>query len=144
MAPIDFGTALNQLASLGFFDYVLPFLLIFALVFGILSKMKLFGENRGISAIIAMAVGLLSLQWGFVPQFFSAVFPRAGVALAIILVLIIIAGGFVDTSHSYVGYGLLTIGVVAVIVTLLNTSDALGWYSGAWVRENAFSLIFLL
>ena len=76
-------------ANLGFFDYVLPFLLIFAIVFGVLNAIKIFGkENKGINAIIAVAVGLLSLQWGFVPQFFSEVFPRTGVALAVVFIFI--------------------------------------------------------
>ena len=86
------GDTLNRLSNMGFFTYVLPFLLIFSLVFGILSSMKLFKENRGVDAIIAVVVGLMALQFDMVPVFFSQVFPRMGVALAAILVILILAG----------------------------------------------------
>ena len=59
--------------QIGVFSYILPFLMIFALVFGILMRMGIFKENKAVSAIVALAVGLLSLQFDFVPRFFSEI-----------------------------------------------------------------------
>ena len=84
------GDVLNQWEQAGFFSYVLPFLLIFALVFGILSSIQVFKENRAIDAIIALVVGLMALQFEMVPIFFAQVFPRLGVALSVILVILIL------------------------------------------------------
>ena len=39
---------LNTWADLGVFAYVLPFLMIFAVVFGILSKTEILGKNKGV------------------------------------------------------------------------------------------------
>ena len=144
MATTDIGLALQKLADLGFFDYVLPFLLIFALVFGILSTMRIFRDNKAIPGIIALAVGLMALQFGFVPQFFSEIFPRAGVALAVVLVFIILAGLFIDPERSWINYVLLGIGAFAALTTLYKSSTVLGWYSGYWVGDNLFGLIVLL
>lgn len=136
---------LNLWADLGFFDYILPFLLIFAVVFGVLKATKIFGkESNGINAIIAVAVGLLALQWGFVPQFFSSVFPRLGVALSVVLVFIILTGLFIDPKRSWIMYILLGIGTIAAIVTLTKTSNILGWESSYWVNENWPLIISLL
>ncbi len=136
---------LQQWANLGFFDYILPFLLIFAIVFGILNSIKLFGDkNKGINAIIAVAVGLLSLQWGLVPQFFSEVFPRTGVALAVVFIFIILMGLFIDPTRGWIMYVLLGIGAIAAIVTLSKTSNILGWQSSYWLTDNWGLIISLL
>ena len=96
-----FGNLLSQWEQMGVFSYLLPFLLIFALVYGILSKMNLFGDqnNKTINAIISLAVGLMSLQFGFVSVFFSDILPRLGVALAGILVLLIVIGLFGNPNN---------------------------------------------
>ena len=130
------GDMLSKWEQMGFFSYLLPFLLIFAIVFGILSSMKLFRENRAVDAIIAFAVALLSLQFEFVPVFFSEIFPRMGVGLAVLLVILIIAGFFVDPTKPGIMYALLGIGVIIAVVILVTTSESVGWSSGYWWAQN--------
>src|SRR3989338_10579622 len=92
------GNMLLSWEQAGFFSYVLPFLLIFAIVFGILTKIKLFGaENKGLNAVVAIVVGLLSLQFSFVPIFFSEIFPRMGIGLSVILAVFILVGLFLPS-----------------------------------------------
>ena len=122
------GDALNRLEQMGFFSYVLPFLLIFSLVFGILSSIKLFRDNRGVDAIIALVVALMALQLDMVPVFFAQVFPRMGIALAAILVILILAGFFIDPSKKWIMYILLGIGVIAAIAVLVSASGSTGFY----------------
>jgi hypothetical protein len=129
------GNALNQLEQMGFFYYILPFLLIFSLVFGILSSMQLFKDNRAVDAVIALSVGLMALQFDIVPVFFSQVFPRMGVALAAVLVILILAGFFVDPKKSWIMYVLLGIGTIAAIAVLVSTSQNIGFYSSYWFFE---------
>ena len=81
---------LNVWNDLGVFSYVIPFLLIFAVVYAILDKSKILGDNTTIGAIVAAAIGLLALQFDFVPEFFAVIFPRFGIGISIFIVLIII------------------------------------------------------
>src|SRR6056297_2047698 len=90
------GNALFQLEQMGVFAYLLPFLLIFALVYGILTKTTILGNNKGINVVLAIAIGLMALQFNFVSYFFAEIFPRLGVGLAILLVMAILIGAFVD------------------------------------------------
>ncbi|MHA1988971.1 MAG: hypothetical protein ACW98D_20315, partial [Promethearchaeota archaeon] len=95
------GNLLNVWEQAGIFSYAIPFLLIFALVFGILSRMNIFKKsnnepNTMISAIIALAIALMALQFPFVPMFFAELFPALGIGLAIILVVLVISGLFID------------------------------------------------
>ena len=82
----SFGNVLSQWEQLGVFTYVLPFLLIFALIFGILQKVKIFQESKGINAVIAVSTALMALQFNFVPLFFSDIFPQLGIGLSIVLI----------------------------------------------------------
>jgi len=114
---------LNQWASIGVFSYVFPFLLIFAIVFGILQNIKIFGtdekKTKGINAVIAIALAFMALLNDYVSTFFATIFPRFGVALAIFLVAVIFLGFFFkpdsngkwDKSVSWIGW-VLAIGVI--------------------------------
>jgi hypothetical protein len=132
----DIGSLLASWEQAGVFSYVLPFLLIFAIVFGILSKIKIFGENRALNAVIALVVGLLALQFELVPIFFSEIFPRLGVALSVILALIILAGLFFDVNNKVVQYLFLGVALIAFLIVLMKTSGQLGWYSSYWWYAN--------
>ena len=130
------GDLLSYWEQAGFFSYLLPFLLIFALIFGILNQIKLFKDNKAINAIIALAVGFMALQFPMVSEFFSEIFPRLGVGLAIILVILILAGMFIDPKNSGIMYVMLGIGAIITIVVLVQTAGAIGWSSGTWWKES--------
>lgn len=138
------GDVLNRWAEFGAFSYALPFLLIFALIYGILRSMKVFGDNKAIDAIIALSVGLMALQFDFVPAFFAEIFPRLGVGLAVMLVVLILVGFFTDPSKSWMMYSFWGLAIGVVIIILVNTSGGLGWYSGYWWYENWPMVAFIL
>jgi hypothetical protein len=130
------GDLLASWEQAGVFSYMLPFLLIFALVFGILTRVQVFKDNRAINGIIALVVGLLALQFDLVPIFFSEVFPRLGVALSVILALLILVGLFVDPDNKAVGYGLLGIALIIFIIVIVQTAGWVGWQSGFFWYDN--------
>lgn len=142
------GDFLNEMNNAGFFSYVLPFLLIFALVFGILNQIRLFKENKSINGIIALVVGLMALQFDFVPIFFSEIFPRMGIGLVVLLLLLIFAGMFADPDSNATMYTLMGIGVIIAIIVLINTAGSLGWSAGYWWYDNwrtvAVAVVILL
>ena len=140
----SFGELLAYMEQVGFFAYVLPFLLIFALVFGILTRTQIFKNNKAINGVIAFVIGLLALQFNFVPVFFSEIFPRLGIGLAVILALLILAGLFFDPNNKWVNYGLLVIGVIVFIVVIIQTAGWVGWYSGFWWYDNWPKVLLVL
>jgi len=88
------GGLLSNLEQQGFFQYVLPFLLIFSLVLGILGKINLFGENKMVNPVLSLVVALMALQSDLVSNFFSEIFLKLGVVLSILLVFLILGGLF--------------------------------------------------
>jgi len=130
------GDLLSKWEAMGFFSYLLPFLLIFALVFGILTKTHPLGDNKMVNGIIALAVALMALQFDFVPTFFSQIFPRVGVGLAIILGILILVGLFMPGESKMINYILLGVGVLVIGFVLIQSTEATGWQSGDWWGEN--------
>ena len=134
-AGTDIGEMLSYWEQAGFFRYLLPFLLIFALVFAILSKLKIFEEKKGVNGIIAFVVSMMSLQVSYVADFFSEIFPRLGIGLAILFVVLILLGIFFP-KENWVNYTLLGIAGVIVVVILIQTAGATGWSTGQWWADN--------
>jgi hypothetical protein len=140
------GQLLTDWEQAGVFAYMLPFLLIFALVFGLLSKINIFGgqdpsKGKGINAIIAVAVALMALQFDVVSVFFAEIFPRMGVALSIILVLLVVGGLFIPTNKEN-NWFLVALSVVVFIIiatVVFNSMDALGWLSNLPWLENIWN-----
>jgi len=130
------GEMFSKWESAGFFNYLIPFLIIFALVFGVLSKVDPFKGNRTVYAIISVSVGMMALRFEMVPLFFSQIFPRVGVGLAVILALFILAGLFIDTKNNAVNYVLLGIGVIIFAMVIIQSTAAVGWQSGQWWGDN--------
>jgi hypothetical protein len=145
---VSITDVLNQWDQMGVFAYVLPGLLIFALVFGIIEKSKILTENRGVNALVSLAVALLSLQFDFVSTFFAQIFPKAGIGLAIILILVILAGLFYSPGDRGERKLFLWIGIIlAALIILWSFSDWSLWGGdfsvGEWFGNNFWAIIVL-
>jgi len=121
-----------------FTSFALPFLLIFFIVFGILEKIKLFGEEqKQLNALVAFVIGLI---------FVGAVFPKLVVGnlilfltVAIVVMFVgLVLWGFISGEEVKVTNGPLrwVIGIVIVIAVII----ALLWASG--VEGSAFDFLF--
>ena len=119
---------LNRWADAGVFAYVLPFLMIFAVVYGILSKTKILGNNKGVNATIALVIGLLALQFDYVPNFFATIFPYAGIGIAILLMGFILVGLIADEKWSK--YIWLVLGAIIFLVVVFTALSDFSWWGG--------------
>jgi ABC-type transport system involved in cytochrome c biogenesis permease subunit len=134
---------LNQWADFGVFAYVLPTLLIFALVFGILGSTKVLGKNRGVNAVISLVMALLALQSDFVSNFFAEIFPYAGIGISFLLLAIIFMGMIGqddDKSYRWIVFGVGALIFIIIAVYMMYDYDWLGSYSG----ENYWPVIVTL
>ena len=110
---------LNQWQSIGVFEFLLPLLLIFALVYGVLTSTQIFGNQKGIHVIIAIAIAFMALQLDFVSLFFTDLFPRLAVGVVILLALLILVGMFVaadERRYWFWGFGAIGFVIFLVIV----------------------------
>lgn len=150
------GDLFAQWEAAGVFTYLLPLLLIFALVFGLLSKLNIFAskdnENKGVNVIIALATAFMAMQFNMVSVFFSEVFPRFGIALSVILVILILGGLFMPTNKESNWFMVVLAIIVFIIigVVLYNSFGAYGfgsggsWFSYIWAKFGPLIIIGVL
>jgi hypothetical protein len=114
-----------------FIDVILPFLLVFTLVFAILDKTKLLGEGkRQINAIVSLVIGIILIGFPFARDIIVKLVPFLVVSLVILFIFMLLYG-FVSGKKEgdVLNKGLkITLGIIvglAVIVAVL-------WITGAW------------
>jgi len=114
-----------------FIDIILPFLLVFTLVFAVLDKTKLLGEGKKqINAIMGMVIGLILVGFPFSREIIVQLIPFLAVSLIILFVFMLLYG-FVsgkkegDVLNKGLKVALGAIVGLAVIVAVL-------WITGAW------------
>ena len=139
---VPISVILQDWANLGIFDYVLPFLLIFALVFAIMQKIKIAGEseeNRWINAIVALAVGLIVVAFSWATNIIAGLMPFLAVSVVILLVFMILYGfvasdmreGLKLPKQLQYGIGILA-GIALIIAVIVAT--------GQW--DKAYNALF--
>ena len=139
-----------QLQALGFIDVLLPFLMIFAVVFGILEKIKLFGSNsKNINIVIALTFGFLFIAPHLIGvpatkdpvAIIMQAIPNVGVLLAALVLLLILLGFWLKGEFTLIGHNFIStfifLGSTAVIIYIFG--KAAGWWSKAgWPRWLGF------
>jgi len=143
-ANYGFADLFNQLESLEFFRLILPFLLIFAVIYAILTKVPVFKDNKGAAVIVAIAIGLLALQLDVVPAFFQAMTPKLAIALSLVLAALILAGAFISDEkvHKWIFFGIGMLAFIVVLITSLSSWQFVGsWW---WTQYGALIIVLIV
>jgi len=148
-----FGTLMTNLNALGFYDFVLPFLFVFAIVYGLLAKLNMFGgANSRISALIGLIAAFFAVGYVGVPMaaFFTGLFGGATIFLAGLLVVVLflamagfrtpeVLGAFLGRGGSIVA--ILVLVVIGIIVFMTATGTIV---TGIELNESAIAAIFIV
>lgn len=134
-----------QWETSGVFDFLLPVLLIFSIIFGILTSTKVLGQNRGINFVIAASVALMAMRLQIVSDFFALLLPGLGIGIAVIVVVLIMAGlfmgkGNMDQWMPTFFWGGVVIGLIVILVVL----NSFAWFGSVWWQQNWVSIIWIV
>jgi len=113
-----------------FINLILPFLLIFAVVFAILQKTKILGEGkRQIDAIVALVIGLMVVAFAQAVDIIVFLMPVLGVSIVVVLVFMILFGSVFKEGEFKMHTGIKWIvGILAVIVIAITLLVLTGWW----------------
>ena len=92
---LGYGAWANVMAqweNFGVFTILLPFILVFAVVFAILEKIALFENNRGVNILIALVIGFFTISNPYVSYFFRYIFGNLAWGIAIMIAVVILLG----------------------------------------------------
>jgi hypothetical protein len=135
------GEAVQFLVDFGFFDVILPFLLVFTVVFGILEKTRIFGvekvgdkefAKKNINSMIAFVIAFFTIAAKEVVMAFQLSLPKVALTLIIVVSFMLLAGSFMsDKEFSFENrtFWKVTLTVIMFIAIVLIFLDAFGWLS---------------
>jgi|ETNmetMinimDraft_2_1059921.scaffolds.fasta_scaffold60864_2 hypothetical protein len=156
--------ALDFLESFGFFDVILPFLLVFTIVFAILEKSAIFGKEKigdtmasrsSINSMVAFVIALFVVVTKEIVQSLREALPQVALILVIVVSFMMLAGSlskgdepfnFDDNNKNWKIFLTLTL-FTSVLAVFLNS---IGWLfpildyvTANWDETFIVSLIFL-
>lgn len=91
--------SIDFLESFGFFDIVLPFILVFVIVFAILEKTRILGEEdkqpkRNINALVGFVIGLFVVAATNVVHVLREALPLITLVLIVLISFMLLVGAF--------------------------------------------------
>ena len=148
MADTTLGGAVDFFKELGLFDVVLPFILVFAIVFAILEKTRLLGQEKdgtpkkNLNSLVALVLALLVLAVNAAVNFISLFFTNAVLIIVASLGFLLILGLFrgdeefkFSEAHSnwYNTFVVLAfVGLAFVVLNSIETSSGDSFLETAW------------
>ena len=138
---MDFVQFINSLESMGLTDALLPFLLIFTILFAILQKVQIFGkEKKNINVIISLVIGLLVViphvtnsypPGSDVIEIMNSAIPNVSIVVVAIVMVLILIGVF--GSEVNIGGNSLAawVAIAAFLAVGYIFGRAAGWFAYA-------------
>ena len=164
------GKAIEFFRDFGLFDVVLPFLLVFTIVFAILEKTRILGTvkikgedipNKNLNSMVAFVVGLLTVATANVVRTLNESLPNIVLLTVVGVSFLIMIGVFMKTEEFdfkakhprlYLTFiVLMFIGVIAIFLNSIYDADGNSWLEIAlffitteWSGAAFTSIIFLI
>lgn len=109
-----------SILDIGLLDYFVPvfvFLLIFAAIFALLEKVKLFGENKGLNALIAFAIAFLFILTPDLLGIIKIITPWFTIMFIFVLMIVLLFM-FVGVKEESVTKAFTDRGLIWIIIVL--------------------------
>ena len=108
MAATVLGGVLDFFKELGVYDVILPFILVFTLMFAILEKTKLFGiekvkdvpyTKKNLNAMVSFVIAFLVVASSKLVEIITAVSSKIIILLMLVVFFLMLIGSFVSTKE---------------------------------------------
>lgn len=169
-----FGDSINFLVKLGVYDIILPFLLVFVLVFALLEKTKVLGTDtvkgkdgekaeytkKSLNAMIAFVTGFFVVASTQLVAVINQTLSQIFLLLLLVVCFLLVWGSFHQQSkdgffldpknkyHRFYYNALMAVVMIAIVMIFLN---ALGWLEKIydylkdnWNTDYVAAVIFIL
>ncbi len=128
VSPLE--TAIQSLQEFGFFSVMLPFLLVFSILYGILERTKLFGENKhDINAVIAFSMGLIVVATSWVVGALTDFLPYVGLLSVVVISALMLLAMFYEKLDDLYKVGIVKYGgpIFVTIGVAMSLMYVFGW-----------------
>jgi len=169
MAGTAFGNAMDFMVRLGVFETVLPFLLVFTLVFAFLEKTKIFGTEeyrsevdgkqytitrKSLNSMIAFTIAFFVIASTQMVALINIVISRMVLVLVLVFTFVLTVGSmqkqtkegfFLDGTWKIIFEVIAFIGIALIFLDALGWLDKFfSWIAGAWESEATAAVIMVI
>ncbi|MFH1642805.1 MAG: hypothetical protein ABIC04_07970 [Nanoarchaeota archaeon] len=129
----------RTMESWGLTDVLLPFLLIFGVMFAILHKIKVFGDRKNINVVVSLVFALLVVVphvTGVYPagydvvQILNSSLPSVSIVVIAVVMLLILIGVFGGEASMFGMAAPTWIGFISLGIIVYIFGGAAGWWGG--------------
>ena len=158
---VTLNSGIDVMRDLGFFDVVFPFILFFAGTFGVLSTVKILGDNKTINLFIALSISLTLVSFTPVISLVRQLLVLSTVFFSVVIFIVLIfsflglkkedIADAAKQSESYTAIFvvmtiLLIVAIVSAVPTFQDSSEGTGvelntdsQFSGKFVEGQSLS-----
>lgn len=158
MVTTDFTTLARIFSNYGVMDFLLPFILVFTIIFAVMQKMKILGDKKNFNVIVALVIALLFVVphiTGGYPSGYDPVdimkqtLPSISlVAVASMMVLLLL--GVFGTGFAQAGLTIVALVAVAFVIYIFGAAlniwrgpyDVFSWWSADTTELLIIILVF--
>jgi hypothetical protein len=137
----------------GVADILVPFLLIFTVVFAVLERSKVLGDKKNFNVIVALSIALIVViphVMGTYPpgrdavEIINTALPNISVVIVAIIMFLVLAGTFGVRLPLGTGVGFFALASLLVVAFIFG--NAAGWWSGvpSWIDKDTQALIVMI
>jgi len=128
---------LVSLEKFGLMDAVLPFILIFAIIFTVVNRTRVLGEQKNVHMLVALVISLLVViphvlgtypPGSDVVNIINGALPNVSLLIVIVVAALILIGIFRPNSQGIPGGGFFAILALGAVVYIFGLSA--GWWTG--------------
>jgi len=162
-----FRDIISFFGEIGLYDVVLPFLLVFTIVFAILEKTKVFGveeiegkkyTRKNLNAMTSFVMAFLVVASSQLVEILNIVSSQVVILLMLSVLFLLLIGSFMKEGESVFLEGgwkiffmfIMFIGIVLIFMNAIKTSDGDSWLEYFWAvvsggkTSNAVGSIILI
>tara|TARA_Y100000310_G_scaffold341734_2_gene441839 strand:+ start:757 stop:1278 length:522 start_codon:yes stop_codon:yes gene_type:complete len=119
---VNFGDWIYTLEQIGFLRYIIPFLLAFSIIFGILEKIKLFGDGKSnIHLIVSLLLGFTIVSNTNLLDFLNSYLSNFTLMIILFFILILILQFFLNLDNAFLKWGTVGLAIIASIWLLFES-----------------------
>lgn len=135
-AAFNFGDVFSYLYEIGVVNYVLPFLLVFAIVFAVLEKTQIFGEHKtNINSVIAVVVGMLLVVQQGIVEIINLFLPRISLIIVVTLMGLLIIAMLAGKKYEGLSGSVFGVAIILVLIAVVLALTVPPATSGVFLSE---------
>ncbi len=116
LESVNFPAMLKELENTGFYEVILPFLLIFTIVFAVLQKVMIFGgDSRKYNVIISLVMAFLVIRMTSIVASINMFLPKVSWIVLVLIMTLMLLGIFGAKSEGFTGVPFFMAVIISIV-----------------------------